>query len=44
MKNIIDRGKRIKTLNEVKPVKNMNKNPQSFPRDNSLVIESPSFI
>ena len=27
---MIDRGKRSKTLNEVKPVKNVNKYPQSF--------------
>ena len=26
----IDRGKRSKTLSEVKPVKNITKNPQSF--------------
>ena len=27
---MIDRGKRRKTLSEVKPVKNISKNPQSF--------------
>ena len=27
---VIDRGKRIKTLSEVNPVENINKNPQSF--------------
>ena len=27
---VIDRGKRSKILNEVKPVKNINKNQQSF--------------
>ena len=30
MKKLIDRGKRIKTLNEVKPGKNISKNLQSF--------------
>ena len=30
MKKVIDRGKRSKTLSEVKPVKNINKNLQSF--------------
>ena len=30
-KKVIDRGKRTKTLSEVKPVTNINKNPQSFP-------------
>ena len=29
-KKVIKRGKRSKTLNEVKPVKNINKNPQSL--------------
>ena len=29
-KEVIDRGKRNKTLSEVKPVKNISKNPQSF--------------
>ena len=29
-KKVIDRGKRNKTLSEVKPVKNISKNPQSF--------------
>ena len=29
-KKVIDWGKRKKTLNEVKLVKNINKNPQSF--------------
>ena len=27
---VINRGKRRKTLSEVKPVKNISKNPQSF--------------
>ena len=27
---VTDGGKRIKTLNEVNPVENINKNPQSF--------------
>ena len=30
MKKVIDRGKRSKTLSEVKPVENVNKNQQSF--------------
>ena len=30
MKKMINRGKRSKTLSELKPVKNMCKNPQSF--------------
>ena len=30
LKNVIHRGKRSKTLTEVKPVKNINKNLQSF--------------
>ena len=30
LKKVIDRGKRSKTLSEVKPVKNINKNLQSF--------------
>ena len=30
MKKVIDRGKRSKTLSEVKPVENINKNLQSF--------------
>ena len=30
MKNVIDRRKRSKTLSEVKPVKNIGKNLQSF--------------
>ena len=30
MKKVIDRGKRSKSLNEVKPVKNISKNLQSF--------------
>ena len=30
MKKVIDRGKRIKTLSEVKPVENISKNLQSF--------------
>ena len=30
MKEVIDRGKRSKTMNEVKLVKNINKNLQSF--------------
>ena len=30
MKKVIDKGKRSKTLNEVKPIGNLNKNWQSF--------------
>ena len=30
LKKVIDRGKRIKTLSEVKPVENINKNLKSF--------------
>ena len=30
MKKVISTGKRSKTLNEVKPVENISKNPQSF--------------
>ena len=30
MKKVINRGKRSKTLSEVKPVENINKNLQSF--------------
>ena len=30
MKKVIDRGKRTKMLNEVKPVDNMNKNQEIF--------------
>ena len=30
MKKVIDRGKRSKTLSEVKSVGNISKNPQSF--------------
>ena len=31
LKKVIDRGKRSKTLTEVKPVKNIHQNLQSFP-------------
>ena len=30
MKKVIDRGKRSKTLSEIKAVENIRKNPQSF--------------
>ena len=30
MKKVIDAGKRSKTLSEIKPGKNISKNPQSF--------------
>ena len=36
---MIDRGKRSKTLSEVKPVKNINKNLQSFPEINPVQKE-----
>ena len=40
-KKVIDIGKRSKTLNKVKPVKNIRKNPQSFleisPEQNEVV-------
>ena len=36
---MIDRGKRSKTLSEVKPVKNINKNLQSFPEINLVQKE-----
>ena len=35
-KKIIDRGKRNKTLSEVKPIKNISKNLQSFPQVTSV--------
>ena len=37
---MIDRGKRSKTLSEVKPVKNINKNLQSFPEVNPVQKEA----
>ena len=42
MKKVIDRGKRSKTMSEVKPVKNISKNLQ-FSRDKSHAKGSPSF-
>ena len=30
MKEVVDRGKRSKTLSEIKLIKNVSKNPQSF--------------
>ena len=30
MKKVINRGKRSKTMSEVKPAENLSKNPQSF--------------
>ena len=30
MKKVVDRGKRSKTLSEIKLIKNVSKNPQSF--------------
>ena len=42
MKKVIDRGKRSKTLSEVKPVENISKNLQSFleisPMQKGLII------
>ena len=38
-KKVIDRGKRGKTLNEVKPVENMYKNLQSFPKISPVQME-----
>ena len=40
MKKVIDRGKRSKTPSEVKPVENINKNPQSFLEISSVKITS----
>ena len=40
-KNVIDRGKRCKTLNGVKPVENINKNPESFLETNPMQMEIP---
>ena len=42
MKNVIDRRKRSKTLSEVKPVKNINRNLK-FSRDTFHAKGSPSF-
>ena len=39
LKMVIDRGKRSKTLSEVKPVKNINKNLQSFLEINPMQKE-----
>ena len=38
-KEVIDRGKRNETLNETKPVKNINKNLQSFLEINPMQKE-----
>ena len=38
-KKVIDRGKRSKTLGEVRPVNNINKNLQSFQEMSSLQKE-----
>ena len=40
-KEEIDRGKRSKTLNEVKLVENINKNPEDFPQISSVQKEVP---
>ena len=42
MKKVIDRGKKGKTLSEVKAVENISKNLQSF-LDMSLAKGNPSF-
>ena len=42
MKKMIDRGKRSKTLSEVKPAKNLQESAE-FSRDKSHVKGSPSF-
>ena len=39
LKKVIDRGKRSKTLSEVKPVENINKNLLSFPEINRMQKE-----
>ena len=39
LKKVIDRGKRSRTLSEVKPVENINKNLQSFPEINPVQKE-----
>ena len=39
LKKVIDRGKRSKTLSEVKPVENINKNLQSFTEINPVQKE-----
>ena len=39
MKKVIDTGKRSKTMNEVKPVKNINKNPKSLLEIISMQME-----
>ena len=40
---VINRGKRSKTLNEVKPVENINKNPESFLEISPVQKEVPPF-
>ena len=42
MKKVINRGKRSETLSEVKPVKNISMNLQSFSRDKSRAKGCPS--
>ena len=41
IKTLTDSGKRSKTLNEVKPVKKINYNPQSFPEIKLVQKEVP---
>ena len=38
MKKVIDRGKRTKTLSEVKLIENIRKNPQSFLEISPILI------
>ena len=44
MKKVINRGKRSKTLSEVKPVENMSKNLQNFLNQLPESIESSKFV
>ena len=41
-KKVIDRGKRSKTMNEVKPPENISKNPKNLRKFHAK--ESPSFM
>ena len=40
---VIDTGKKSKSLNEVKPVENINKNPQTFLEIHFMQKGSPAF-
>ena len=44
MKKVINRGKRSKTLSEVKPAENMSKNLQNFLNQLPKSIESSKFV